>query len=139
MTLGVYLIVADEFERFKIGYSSDVESRFSQIQTGCPTLCRLHDVLVDAGFQTEAVIHALLLDHHVIGEWFCINGLEKAERHFDVFRTSTNNVAEMIAEHVPGEWWDAIKANLYASGASGIANELTNITGQSVMDRRYGR
>ena len=47
-------------------------------------------------------------------------------------------VAEMIAEHVPGEWWDAIKSNLYAAGASNIANALTNITGEAVMDRRYG-
>jgi hypothetical protein len=53
----------------------------------------------------------------------------------DVKARAAKEVAEMIAEHVPGEWWDAIKSNLYAAGASNIAHELTNITGQSVIDR----
>ena len=56
----------------------------------------------------------------------------------DVKARAAKEVADMIAEHVPGEWWDAIKANLYAAGASNIANELTNATGQSIMDRRHG-
>lgn len=56
----------------------------------------------------------------------------------DVKSRAAKEVADMIAEHVPGEWWDAIKSNLYAAGATNIANELNNITGQSVMDRRFG-
>lgn len=56
----------------------------------------------------------------------------------DVKSRAAKEVAEMLAEHVPGEWWDAIKSNLYAAGAKNIANEFTNITGQSIMDRRYG-
>lgn len=57
----------------------------------------------------------------------------------DIQARAVREVAEMIAEHVPGEWWDALKANLYAAkDARRIANELTNITGQSIMDRRYG-
>lgn len=48
---------------------------------------------------------------------------------------AAKEVADIIAEHVPGEWWDAVKSNLYAAGASNIAHELSNITGQSVMDR----
>lgn len=54
----------------------------------------------------------------------------------DVKARAAKEVAEIIAEHVPGEWWDAVKANLYAAGAANIAHELTNITGQSVMDRK---
>jgi ParB-like chromosome segregation protein Spo0J len=53
----------------------------------------------------------------------------------DVKARAAKEVASIIAEHVPGEWWDAVKANLYASGAANIAHELTNITGQSVIDR----
>jgi len=53
----------------------------------------------------------------------------------DVKARAAKEVAEIIAEHVPGEWWDAVKANLYAAGAANIAHELTNIVGQSVMDR----
>lgn len=56
----------------------------------------------------------------------------------DVKARAAKEVAEIIAEHVPGEWWDAVKANLYAAGAANIAHELTNITGQSIMDRRHG-
>lgn len=55
----------------------------------------------------------------------------------DVKARAATEVAEMIAEHVPGEWWDAAKANLYASGAKNIADALSNIIGQSVMDGRY--
>lgn len=53
----------------------------------------------------------------------------------DLKARAAKEVAEIIAEHVPGEWWDAIKSNLYAAGASNIAHELANITGQSVTDR----
>lgn len=56
----------------------------------------------------------------------------------DVKARAAKEVAEIIAEHVPGDAWDAIKANLYAAGAKNIADALTNITGQSIMDRRYG-
>lgn len=53
----------------------------------------------------------------------------------DVKSRAAREVAEVLAEHVPGEWWDAVKANLYAAGAANIAHEFTNITGSSVMDR----
>lgn len=53
----------------------------------------------------------------------------------DVKARAAREVAEMIAEHVPGEWWDAIKSNLYAAGAKSIGDALTNITGEAVMDR----
>lgn len=56
----------------------------------------------------------------------------------DVKERAAREVASVIAEHVPAEWWDGLKANLYAAGAAHIANELTNISGQSIMDRRFG-
>lgn len=56
----------------------------------------------------------------------------------DVKARAAREVASILAEHVPGEWWDGLKANLYAAGAASIANELTNLTGQSIMDHRYG-
>lgn len=55
----------------------------------------------------------------------------------DVKDRAANECAQIIAEYVPGEAWDALKANLYAAGANNIANALTNITGQSIMDRRF--
>jgi ParB-like chromosome segregation protein Spo0J len=66
----------------------------------------------------------------------------KADRNSidrDVQARAAREVANIIAEHVPAEWWDALKANLYAAkNAAFIANELTNISGESIMDRRYG-
>ena len=56
----------------------------------------------------------------------------------DVKARAAKEVAEIIAEHVPGEWWDAVRSNLYAAGASNVANALTNITGEAIMDRRHG-
>lgn len=56
----------------------------------------------------------------------------------DVKSRAAKEVADIIAEHVPGEWWDAVKSNLYAAGATNIANAFSNITGQSIMDRRFG-
>lgn len=55
----------------------------------------------------------------------------------DVKSRAAAEVASILAEHVPGDWWDGLKANLYAAGAANIANEFTNITGQSIMDRRF--
>lgn len=56
----------------------------------------------------------------------------------DVKARAAREVAEVIAQYVPGEAWDSVKANLYAAGAKNIADALTNITGQAIMDRRYG-
>lgn len=53
----------------------------------------------------------------------------------DIKQRAAREVAEMIAEHIPSGWWDAVKANLYAAGATNIAHELSNLVGQSVFDR----
>jgi len=55
----------------------------------------------------------------------------------DVKARAAKEVAEILAAHVPHDAWDGVKANLYAAGARNIADELANITGQSIMDRRY--
>ncbi len=56
----------------------------------------------------------------------------------DVRDRAANEAAQLIADYVPAEAWDGLKANLYAAGARNVANALTNITGQSIMDRRFG-
>lgn len=56
----------------------------------------------------------------------------------DVKSRAAKECAEIIAQYVPGEAWDGLKANLYAAGAKTVADALTNLTGNSVMDRRYG-
>lgn len=59
----------------------------------------------------------------------------KVER--DVKERAATEVAELIAQFVPADAWDGLKANLYAAGANNIANALTNVTGHSVMDARF--
>ena len=59
----------------------------------------------------------------------------KSRVESDVKQRAAKEVADILAEHVPGELWDALKANLYAAGATNIASALTNLIGQSVMDR----
>jgi ParB-like chromosome segregation protein Spo0J len=44
-------------------------------------------------------------------------------------------LAGLLAEHIPGEHWDALKANLHAAGAHRIAAEFVRLTGVSVFDR----
>lgn len=59
----------------------------------------------------------------------------KVER--DVKERAATEVAEIIAQFVPADAWDGLKANLYAAGANNIANALTNVTGHSIMDARF--
>lgn len=59
----------------------------------------------------------------------------KSRVESDVKQRAAKEVADILVEHVPGELWDALKANLYAAGATNIASALTNLIGQSVMDR----
>lgn len=56
----------------------------------------------------------------------------QAKINADVKACAAREVAEMLAHHVPAEWWDGLKANLYAAGASNIANELVNIVGDAL-------
>lgn len=59
----------------------------------------------------------------------------KSRVEADVKQRAAKEVADILAEHVPDELWDALKANLYAAGATNIAGAFTNITGESLMDR----
>lgn len=63
---------------------------------------------------------------------------KRATLDADIKVRAAKEVANVIAEYVPAEWWDGVKANLYAArSAKIIADELTNISGQSIMDRRH--
>lgn len=70
----------------------------------------------------------------------CVDaGLRKSTRiDSDVKQRAARAVAEWIAERGANEDLNAIKANLFAAGAKNIAVELTNLLGESIMDRRFG-
>ena len=56
----------------------------------------------------------------------------------DIRNRAARELAEWIVEHANGNDLDAVKANLFAAGAKNVAIELTNLLGESIMDRRYG-
>ena len=67
------------------------------------------------------------------------SGLRKSPKiDSDVKQRAARALAEWIVEHAAGNDLDAVKANLFAAGAKNIAVELTNLLGESIMDRRYG-
>lgn len=70
----------------------------------------------------------------------CVDsGLRKSTKiDSDVKQRAARSVAEYLAENANGNDLDAVKANLFAAGARNIAIELTNLLGESIMDRRYG-
>jgi ParB-like chromosome segregation protein Spo0J len=55
----------------------------------------------------------------------------------DIKNRAAQELAEWIVGHANGNDLDAVKANLFAAGAKNIAVELTNLIGQSIMDRRF--
>lgn len=64
-----------------------------------------------------------------------LSGVRRSKIDADVKDRAAREVAEIIAEHVPADLWDGVKANLYAAGANSVAHALTNITCQSLMDK----
>lgn len=56
----------------------------------------------------------------------------------DVKARAAKAVAEWLVENANADAVDFLKSNLYAAGASNIAHELTNLTGEAIMDRRFG-
>lgn len=71
------------------------------------------------------------LNFHISQEREKRRDANAAKLQADVKSRAAREVAEMISEHVPAEWWDAIKSNLYAAGAKNVGDALTNITGES--------
>ena len=69
-----YVYVAREVEsgRYKIGISKDPSARINQLNIGNPEQLTLihHYKATEAGYQSEAIAHALLAEHRIRGEWF---------------------------------------------------------------------
>ena len=75
---GVYVLEAVGTDRFKIGWSTDIEKRINSIKTGCPYPTKLVCVIVSEDCKIERQIHELFSDCRVHGEWFVIedSGIE---------------------------------------------------------------
>jgi len=66
---GVYVIEAVGLDRYKIGYTNDIKTRMSALQTGCPVPIDVVCVL-PCGADTEKWLHRRFEDYRVQGEWF---------------------------------------------------------------------
>lgn len=67
---GVYVIGCDEFRPVKIGFTRySVTERMMRLQTGCPYEFKLL-AFFPCGREIEKLLHEVLEDYHVRGEWF---------------------------------------------------------------------
>ena len=58
----------------------------------------------------------------------------------DLRNRAADNVAELLATHIPGELWDVLKAELAtAESVKLILAAFNNFVGNAVMDRRFGQ
>jgi hypothetical protein len=131
----VYIMRAVGVSKIKIGITENLDRRLAEIQSMCPVPLEVVDRLAFSDFETEALIHRLLRSHWSHGEWFDEAGLERALRQFAVIRQAVTNVATVLAQCISRDGHAELLVLLYAAGASNIAHELTNLIGQSVMDK----
>jgi ParB family chromosome partitioning protein len=54
----------------------------------------------------------------------------------DIRQRAARSVADLLAEYVPPDAWDHLKSNLAVTTTKDLLTEFTNITGQSIMDRK---
>lgn len=54
----------------------------------------------------------------------------------DIRQRAARSVADLLAEYVPSDAWDHLKSNLAVTTTKDLLTEFTNITGQSIMDRK---
>ena len=77
----VYLIKCAD--KYKIGYTKDVERRFNEIDTR-PFPCELIDFCYSSiAFPVEQKIHELLLKNRVVGEWYSFSSEVIANKFTD--------------------------------------------------------
>jgi hypothetical protein len=93
----LYLMQMDKTGAVKIGRSSNVERRLSEIQTGCPYRVRVILVLLNKGV-IERSLHVRLENHRTAGfegEWFTHEGLADLP----------DRIYEQLDLDVVDEWW----------------------------------
>ena len=66
----LYLIQAENGGPIKIGVSSNIESRLSQLQTGSPFILRVIGEYNGVSPSLEKQVHAELAEYRLHGEWF---------------------------------------------------------------------
>lgn len=148
----VYFLYAPAVQRIKIGTGVCPEERLQAIRLMCPVPTELLG-MIPGGRKREAELHQEFDHLRRHGEWFeasaelqkeiqvlCLTATWDAASATarEQFLIHVLNTAEMLSEHIPKDKLRNIVRNLHTAGASSIANALTNITGESIMDRRFG-
>lgn len=64
-----------------------------------------------------------------------LSGVRRSKIDADVKDRAATAIAEWMVENADSEALDFLKANLFAAGANNIATALTNLIGNSIMDK----
>lgn len=81
-----------QHEAVKIGYSSNVLSRISNLQVGSMTELMIYGIVYSPyAYQIETAVHNLLYQRRVHGEWFCLNHSEIREIISEIRRILNKN------------------------------------------------
>lgn len=136
----VYIIRAIGVRMIKIGITTDVERRFSEISSMSPVKLEIVDLLHGVGFGVEATVHDLMYEHRSHGEWFDEDGLQIALRWFGIVRKAANDIAAMLSSHCDAQERQIVIDLLRKSGATNIAMALESLenetgAGVSTMDK----
>jgi hypothetical protein len=78
----VYFVEALELDRVKIGWTTNLEERLHDLQTGCPAPVELCFTL-PGGRPEEASLHRRFAHARVHGEWFRLSEIEAAMRELE--------------------------------------------------------
>ena len=105
----IYLIHIEATTYYKIGFAKSIKNRLNQMQTGCPHKMKVVAKVHHSNARSyESLIHRLVRDRNVRGEWFDLddNYLAQAKkwfksdtRKFD--KTKKKTLAEMLAMELP--------------------------------------
>lgn len=69
----VYFIHQEnDFDRFKIGYTTNLSERLLTLQIGTPDLLVVYKTIENVTTLKEAELHRLFSQYHIRGEWFAI-------------------------------------------------------------------
>lgn len=90
----IYLIICEETQTCKIGFSNNPEKRLKSLQTSNPYKLILASVLEESETNTEKILHSKFKDFRVSGEWFNYN-----KDILDYFINNPNNISKEI--HIP--------------------------------------
>jgi hypothetical protein len=108
----LYIIQSGETGAIKIGRTSDIETRISSLQTGCPYPLRLI-LLVEGYGHIERELHHKLRSYRTQGEWFHLEGISELPTW----------IYELLNLDLLENWWKlSASKNIYCHSKSQNTN-----------------